>query len=767
MIALVTSAARVEASTYYVDPAGDDANDGSSAAPLRTIQAAANRVAPGDEVIVRAGVYENPSSGFLITLDRGGTADAWVTFRSETPGAAIIDGGDNRSSHCWVLLGGARYVRIEGFEVRGCRDAAFHSNAGAQHVTYARNHIHDIGRLCTDTTSGKTGFYQGSGSAYHVYDGNVVHDIGRFSPGEQGCQPSTEYYENHDHAIYLNASHALVVNNVFYKLEHGWPVHIYGSAQKDDIAILHNTFALPNPHRDGHIKITAGTSNLVITNNIFYSPTTAGAEISSCSGVATVTIHHNLSNKPAIVAGDPCGSDVADNALEVDPEFVDPAAFDFQLQPSSPAIDTGAAIEGAPDHDALGVMRPQGAGFDLGAYERATGSPPSGDAGTDVDDPPGMQADESGCSVAGSASWLALVAIVPLVVRRRRRVLALALVAGCASAPGDSETPATDAAGDTVPADGSVEPALVQAVDVSVWTRTLTDPDVDCLWDDGYRHVIIGTQNLEVTRQQIAIAARGGMTIDLYVYLYWQLDITAQVAEAVALRAEFPQVGRIWLDVEDDPAGRSPAALRALIDQAIAALGDAPGGIYTGKGWWQSYLEDTTAYADQPLWYARYDNQPSLDAWNDPAEDERFGGWQAPAGKQYADYHVHTCELAVDRNLIWVSAAPTVVVDRSTPPDDGTPPDAPTQLAPRDGLVVTTEYVRPTAPALRDATSYEIALESWEGSAFAPYWTTTRPVSDLLVFPTRHDRDYRWRIRAANAHGFGPWSEWAVFTFRG
>jgi hypothetical protein len=46
------------------------------------------------------------------------------------------------------------------------------------------------------------------------------------------------------------------------------------------------------------------------------------------------------------------------------------------LLPGSPAIDAGSA-DGCPQHDQRGVARPQGAGCDIGAYERvppATGS---------------------------------------------------------------------------------------------------------------------------------------------------------------------------------------------------------------------------------------------------------------------------------------------------------------------------------------------------------------------------------------------------------
>ena len=46
---------------------------------------------------------------------------------------------------------------------------------------------------------------------------------------------------------------------------------------------------------------------------------------------------------------------------------------DYRLQNASPCIDTGAAI-GAPAGDLLGISRPQGAGVDMGAYERTRAS---------------------------------------------------------------------------------------------------------------------------------------------------------------------------------------------------------------------------------------------------------------------------------------------------------------------------------------------------------------------------------------------------------
>lgn len=54
--------------------------------------------------------------------------------------------------------------------------------------------------------------------------------------------------------------------------------------------------------------------------------------------------------------------------IQLDPLFVNPAGGDYSLLAGSPCIDAGG-IEGAPETDLLGVARPQGAGYDMGAYE--------------------------------------------------------------------------------------------------------------------------------------------------------------------------------------------------------------------------------------------------------------------------------------------------------------------------------------------------------------------------------------------------------------
>ncbi len=55
-------------------------------------------------------------------------------------------------------------------------------------------------------------------------------------------------------------------------------------------------------------------------------------------------------------------------AISQDPLFTSPSTNDFTLQYSSPAIDAGTALASVPD-DFLGISRPQGSAYDIGAFE--------------------------------------------------------------------------------------------------------------------------------------------------------------------------------------------------------------------------------------------------------------------------------------------------------------------------------------------------------------------------------------------------------------
>ena len=74
--------------TLWVATNGSDANPGTSAAPLATLQAAADRANPGDEIRVRPGLYYQS-----VHCTRAGTPGAIVHLVADAPGV-VVDGSD-------------------------------------------------------------------------------------------------------------------------------------------------------------------------------------------------------------------------------------------------------------------------------------------------------------------------------------------------------------------------------------------------------------------------------------------------------------------------------------------------------------------------------------------------------------------------------------------------------------------------------------------------------------------------------------------------
>jgi parallel beta helix pectate lyase-like protein/uncharacterized protein DUF1565 len=352
---------------YYVAPTGMDTKPGTRPAPFRSIQRAADVAEPGDTVVILPGEYTG--SDRIVSLDRGGAPGAWITFISEPPGGAVLDGREGKSLEAWYFGKGVSHVWVEGFEIRNLQEHGFDTYGGGVHdLVIARNHVHHIGRNCTDTSNGRTGASLGAGTYRVTFDGNVWHDIGRFAPGEQGCRPATEYYQNHDHGIYVaDADEITIMNNVFYDFRRGWAVHRYYSrgTPSRGLVIVNNTFSGSNPYRPGQIILATPTRGLRIENNLFRLPQSAALYFERLDFPAAV-VRRNMVFGAGIKVGRPKGVSFSENREHTDPRLV--SETDFRLRSDSPAIDAGLSLPEV-SHDAEGVSRPRGQGYDLGAYE--------------------------------------------------------------------------------------------------------------------------------------------------------------------------------------------------------------------------------------------------------------------------------------------------------------------------------------------------------------------------------------------------------------
>ena len=350
----------------YVDgAAGSDANPGTSAQPFKTLQAAANRVNPGDVVVVRTGVYTGGS--IILNLTRSGTSGHWIVFQAETKWGAVLNGQNNASAIGIEIKGS--YIRVQGFEVTGTSHYGIEAYGGHD-VQVAQAHVHDIGHYCTDTSGGIVGI-----NAYApnlLIEQSQLHDIGRWANGQNGCTTTTAYWQNHDHGVYVGQGDNVVIrNNVFYNFTRGWAIQRYdgGGTVVHGLAIVNNTFVGANPNKVGQIILATATTNLLIANNIFYQPNTAGIWLDA-SGLSGA-ISHNLAFGAPVTYSDGLVNallSVLGSLPNVNPLFLNLTANDFRLQAGSPAINAGTTLSNVPN-DFRGTLRPPGPAFDVGAYE--------------------------------------------------------------------------------------------------------------------------------------------------------------------------------------------------------------------------------------------------------------------------------------------------------------------------------------------------------------------------------------------------------------
>ena len=361
---------------HYVATNGHDSNPGTEAQPFRTIQAAANAAQdPGDTVLIRSGAY----SSFRIRYS--GAENQYITFKNYPGENPVITGG----SHNILIQENTSesnpigWIIIEGLEI---------TNASLDGIT-AYNVHHLIIRNC-DVHHSYNNNILITGSHHVTIDSNRLHENGH-QWGED---------RHHGHSIYATGNYYTVVNNLFYG---GGAYGIHMAAYDQDVhdyiqpgfehithwIIANNTFAF---HEDRSAIVVwdgyGGTcENIEIFNNIFYrnSESDVGMDAGTPNGIHTwrdspnaimreITIHHNLhfGEAPFIVNSGNAQYQAFDN-MNYNPLFLyadigDPGNSDFHLSSDSKAIDAGTGQD-APSYDFDGNLRPQGMGYDIGAYE--------------------------------------------------------------------------------------------------------------------------------------------------------------------------------------------------------------------------------------------------------------------------------------------------------------------------------------------------------------------------------------------------------------
>jgi len=146
------------------------------------------------------------------------------------------------------------------------------------------------------------------------------------------------------------------------------------------------------------VQVLKGATGTKVTNNTIFGNTAAGVQIETGATQTALVNTLLFGNTPPLV-NNGSGTTQLTN-LTTDPLYTNPAGGDFTLQPASPGIDKGSAVAGI-TVDFLGQARPQGAGYDIGAYETAGTTQPPAHVGT----PRAVQAVRSAAGTEVTVTW--------------------------------------------------------------------------------------------------------------------------------------------------------------------------------------------------------------------------------------------------------------------------------------------------------------------------------------------------------------------------
>jgi hypothetical protein len=333
--------------TFYVDGAtGDDHDAGTSPATAwKTIQRALDTLRPGQRALVRGGTYaEN------LFESSSGTPLAPITVAAY-PGETVVLKPASTSGDTYAAEITGSYFRLHGFVLEDATGlgADVYLEDHANHIEISGNEIrysHDQGLFADPGTS----------SIFVV--GNRIHDNGL------GHDPG----QHQSHGIYFEGTHDLIADNAIYNQPYGFGIQLYPG--NTDSVVVENT-VVANGFSGIVLGGDGGVADEVVRENIFADNGAWGIATDSTCPVGPVLADHN------VVYGNPSGGIQADcpqlvtagGNIAADPLFADLAARNLHLLAGSPAIDAGLLAWSEP-FDLDGVARPQGAGPDIGAFER-------------------------------------------------------------------------------------------------------------------------------------------------------------------------------------------------------------------------------------------------------------------------------------------------------------------------------------------------------------------------------------------------------------
>lgn len=286
-----------------------------------TISRANSQALAGETVSVASGTYTGTQ-----TFSTSG-----VTWVSEVKHGAILQGAPTSGDHVQMT---ATNVTLDGFQVTGGRIAVSMRASGTRFVN---GYVHDVWQSSSAPPSG--------GAAIDVYNSGNTSMTGIEILGNRVDRAGQTVGSNQTmQGIYISVpcSGCLIQNNVVTRVT-DYGIHGYHNAC---------SWTVTNNTVTGNGRGILSGPGFLTRNNISWNNGNTFALSStqtSCSG--GYTLSNSLTSNPNFVNGTPGVSE------------------DFRVQAGSGAIDTGTSTN-APAVDYAGTARPQGSGYDIGAYDQ-------------------------------------------------------------------------------------------------------------------------------------------------------------------------------------------------------------------------------------------------------------------------------------------------------------------------------------------------------------------------------------------------------------
>ncbi|MCK4306788.1 right-handed parallel beta-helix repeat-containing protein [candidate division WOR-3 bacterium] len=413
---------------YYVAKNGYNTNPGTEAQPWLTIQKAADTLIAGDTVYIKTGIYSE-----RVIPQNSGAHGNYITYLAYPGDTITIDGTGISLPEWGGLfdISDRNYIKISGFRIINV-SSNYHNTGilvdNSSHIIIEKNYTYNTvssgiaawysSNIIIDSNEVELACNNGEQECITVaitdtfeVKNNYVHHGGPGSMGGEGIDvkdgsSNGKVYKNYVHdmnrlGIYVDAwdKHTYnidVFQNIVHNCTDGFDVaseaggllenvRLYNNIAYNnknvgiwivnwgepvpehpmkDIKVINNTLYNNGEEWGGGIMImNSDAKNVVIRNNLCSQNLSFQIALED-TPPTNLVVDHNLIDGYMGYWGEIYGRD----SVVGNPDFISPSVAGFHLQEDSPAIDKGSSIY-APNDDFDGNPRPQGAGYDIGAFE--------------------------------------------------------------------------------------------------------------------------------------------------------------------------------------------------------------------------------------------------------------------------------------------------------------------------------------------------------------------------------------------------------------